>query len=172
MVSTNRNIVLIGFMGVGKTTIGHELATLLQRPFIDLDQAIEKEFGKTILEIFSKDGEEAFRKKERKLFGHIMNKENYIVSLGGGAFLQKDIQRQSLEKGEVIFLDISFSAWVERLPLLKKDRPLLQNKSHQEIKELYHSRREVYTNAHHTIHTDRLGPLQIAKEIKKAIQST
>ncbi|MCM2674985.1 shikimate kinase [Alkalicoccobacillus plakortidis] len=170
MQTNQKNIILIGFMGVGKTTVGKELARYLGMTFVDLDQAIESEAQQTIVDIFRDEGESGFRLREQKLFLELSEQRGTIISLGGGAFLQEEIQRSSLLTSLVIFLDIDFSIWSERLPLLIKDRPLLQKKSKKEIKELYELRRETYLHAHYTINTERLTPPQTAEKIAKTIQ--
>ena len=103
MRPSSKNIILIGFMGVGKTTIGKELARLLQREFVDLDQAIEADANQTVLEIFQNEGEEAFRKRENTKFMELFESDNRIISFGGGAFLQSDIQKVSLGTESLYF---------------------------------------------------------------------
>lgn len=169
MSKVERNIVLIGFMGAGKTTVGKELSRILGLRFVDLDQAIEEEASQTIQTIFKTEGESGFRKRERSLFHKLSKQSDIIFSLGGGAFLQEEIQATCLNDSLVIFLDIDFSIWSERIPLLQKDRPLLQQKSLEEMKELYTSRKQSYSKAHLIIQTGRLTPPQTAEKIAKTI---
>lgn len=87
-----KNIILIGFMGVGKTTVGKLVAKKLQREFIDVDEEIEKEFGMPVSEIFNKLGEKAFREKEKSLIISLCNQKNKVLSPGGGSFYRKKLE--------------------------------------------------------------------------------
>ncbi|MFO7263168.1 MAG: shikimate kinase [Bacillota bacterium] len=149
-----KNIVLIGFMGVGKTTIGRKLAQKLYRPFVDIDEEIEKEYGMTVTEIFKQLGEKEFRKKEKEIIAHYCQQKLMVISLGGGAFLQKEIQDLCLKYCIVIYLDISWESWKERLNILIDNRPVLQGKSLEEIKELFYKRQRIYSRHNSKITTD------------------
>ena len=92
-----QNIVFIGFMGVGKTTIGKLVAKKLYRDFVDVDDVIEEEFGMPPTEIFKTYGEKAFRDKEKEIVNNLCQKKLQIISLGGGAFLQEEIRKVCLE---------------------------------------------------------------------------
>lgn len=149
-----KSILLIGFMGVGKTTIGKELAKKLQREFVDVDHQLEEEYNMTISEIFSHYGEAFFRKKEKERIKSLSEQKGKVISLGGGAFLQKDVRNVCLENGVVIYIDMSFEAWKERIPFIIDSRPVLQGKTEDEIKILFNARKEIYRNHHLKVTTD------------------
>jgi len=152
-----KSIVIIGFMGVGKTTIGKELAKQLSREFIDIDLEIEKIFGMETTKVFKKHGEEAFREKEKELSIYYANQPGYIISLGGGAFMNEEIRGVCLKHSLIIYLDLSWEYWKDRISILVDSRPMLQKKSMSEIKELFHIRKELYQNHHIKINMDTLN---------------
>ena len=160
-----KSIVFIGFMGVGKTTIGKLVAEKLNREFIDIDEEIEKEYGMKVSEIFNKIGERAFREKEKSVITSLCEQKSKILSLGGGAFLQGDIRKVCLSASFVIFLDLSFDNWKERISQIIDSRPVLQGKSLDEMKELFYKRQEIYSNHHLKVITDNQDPEEIANLI-------
>ncbi|ETI66868.1 shikimate kinase [Neobacillus vireti] len=165
-VSLNeKNIILIGFMGVGKTTAGMLVAKKLQREFIDIDEEIEKEFGIPVSEIFNKLGEKTFREKEKSVITSFCEQKNKVLSLGGGAFLQEKIRSVCLTTSYVIFLDLSFEKWKERISQIIDSRPVLQGKSLEEMKELFTKRQETYAEHHLKVVTDEKDPEVIAQRI-------
>ena len=97
-----KKIVLIGMMGSGKSTIGKILSKMLKFNFIDTDILIEKKCGLKITKIFDKYGEEYFRRKEEKIVSKILYyKSPFVISLGGGVFLNKNLQKQILKKNDI-----------------------------------------------------------------------
>jgi|SRR5690625_5049416 len=167
---TEKNIVLIGFMGVGKTTIGRLLAEKLNRRFIDIDQEIEGEYQMPITRIFSEIGEEAFREKEKNVIKNYCKQKQKVLSLGGGAFMQEEIREACLADCIVLHLDISWKAWKERLNLLVDSRPVLQGKTIEEIETLFLERQNFY-KGHSKIVTDGLTEEEIAEQIIKGLES-
>ncbi|MBG9917485.1 shikimate kinase [Bacillus sonorensis] len=164
--SSEKNIVLIGFMGVGKTTIGQLVAKTLSRDFIDIDQEIEKDFGMTIPEMFEQKGEAFFRKTEKEYIMNICeNTTCKIVSLGGGSFQQEDIRKKCLESCIVIFLDVSWENWKQRLDLLIENRPVLHNRTIDEMEQLFNERRSIYALHHSRVETDNREPEEVAEDI-------
>ncbi|WP_042455014.1 shikimate kinase [Neobacillus dielmonensis] len=149
-------------MGAGKTTVGQLLARKLNRVFIDTDEAIEQEYGMPVSHIFKEYGELEFRNKEKSLITDLCQKKNLVLSLGGGAFLQEEIRNVCLTKSVVIYLDISFTNWKDRMALLMDTRPILQNKTLQEMEELYNSRQAIYAHHHIKINVNGKGPEEIA----------
>lgn len=165
----NKNIIFIGFMGAGKTTVGKLVAEKLNRQFIDTDELIEEEFKMPPSQIFKVYGEKVFREKEKSLITSLNEEKNLVLSLGGGAFLQEDIRTVCLSKATVILLDISFECWKERLDLIIDSRPVLHGKTIEEMEQLYNNRREIYSNHQLKISTDNKSPEQIADEILEKV---
>ncbi|MBY6086073.1 shikimate kinase [Priestia flexa] len=161
----DQTIVLVGFMGVGKTTIGQALARKLDFQFIDTDQRIEAEMGMQTTDIFRVHGEAFFRQKEKETITQLVKKKKTVLSLGGGAFLQAAIRDTCLQNGIVICLSLSFDGWKERLDDLLPTRPVLQGKSLVEIEELFYNRQAIYQSHHKKVVTDALTPEEVADEI-------
>src|SRR5699024_6890430 len=97
-MSKEKSIVLIGFMGVGKSTIGKELANRFRKNYIDVDLEIEKMYGMETTEIFKTHGEKAFREKEKELSIYYVQQSGFIISLGGGAFMNEEIRTICLSR--------------------------------------------------------------------------
>lgn len=167
-----KSIVLVGFMGVGKTTIGKIVAKKLYRDFIDIDEEIEKEFGMPPTEIFATYGEKVFREKEKELLVSLSQKPLQVISVGGGAFMQEEIRKACLANCLVFHLDLSWEHWKERLPLIIDSRPVLQNKSLDEIEELFYKRQEAYAHHHSKVNTDHLNEEEAADCIIKSLKTT
>lgn len=165
-----RNIVFIGFMGVGKTTIGKLVAKKLFRDFIDVDDELEKEFNMPIPEIFQKLGEKAFREKEKKLIENLSKQKLHVLSLGGGAFMQEEIRKTCLESSIVFYLDLSWEFWKDRISLIIDSRPVLQGKTIEEMKELFYKRQEIYSLHHSKIKTDHLDSEEVANYIVESLK--
>ena len=100
---SNKNICLIGLMGSGKTMIGKNLSRVLERKHIDTDKVIENRYKKTISNIFENHGETYFRQIEEKIVMEVLKKKNYVVSLGGGGILSKNV-RELLKKKKYYYL--------------------------------------------------------------------
>ena len=166
-----KNIVLVGMMGAGKTTVGELLATKLNRELKDIDCVIEQEQKKSIIEIFTDDGEEAFRKLESETIEKFSNMSDLIISTGGGA-LEKANNLSILQKnGIIIYLKADIEELFKRVknetqrPLLKEQDPL------EVIKKLIKKRKKFYLMADITIITDNKSPEKITEEIIKAIKN-
>lgn len=166
-----KNIVLVGMMGAGKTTVGELLATKLNRELKDIDRVIEQEQKKSIIEIFTDDGEEAFRKLESETIEKFSNMSDLIISTGGGA-LEKANNLSNLQKnGIIIYLEADIEELFKRVknetqrPLLKEQDPL------EVIKKLIKKREKFYLMADITIITDNKSPEKITEEIIKAIKN-
>ncbi len=165
-----QSIVFIGFMGVGKTTIGQKVARKLYRDFIDIDQEIEKEFNMPTTEIFKKFGEKAFRQKEKSVIESLSQQQLKIISVGGGAFLQEDIRNICLTNCIVFYLDLSWEYWKERIGLLIDSRPVLQSRSLEEIEELFYTRQEIYSYHHSKVNTNDLDVDEVADFIVDSLK--
>jgi shikimate kinase len=169
-MSKEKSIVLIGFMGVGKSTIGRELANKYRRNFIDIDLEIEKIYGMETTEIFNVYGENAFREKEKELSIYYARQPGFIVSLGGGAFMNKEIRSICLSRGLVIYLDLSWEYWKDRISILVDSRPILQKKNIDEIKELFYARKKLYLNHHLKINMDDMNIEDTVTAVMEAIE--
>lgn len=137
-------IFLVGFMAVGKTTIGRLLAGKLGRPFIDLDEWIEARDGKTISEIFASDGEAHFRKIEAQILTEALAIEPAVIALGGGTFIAEENRRLIRQSGVSVFLDTPMETILGRVASTA-DRPL--NRGEDFLKSLYEARLPSYRQA-------------------------
>jgi shikimate kinase len=165
-----RSIIFIGFMGVGKTTIGKLVAKKLYRDFVDIDEEIVKEYNMPITQIFNEIGEKAFRDREKSLITSLCEQRLKIISVGGGAFLQEEIRRVCLATCIVFFLDLSWEGWKDRISLIIDSRPVLQGKSIKEIEELFYKRQEVYSVHHSKVETDNHDSEEIAEYIVESLK--
>ena len=160
------NIFLIGFMGVGKSTIAKILAKELKAELVEMDETIETEAGMSINEIFEKFGEIHFRDLETALVERIANKGGAVVSCGGGAVLRPENVEMMKRSGKIIFLSATPETIYERVKH-STNRPLLNgNMNIEYIGELMERRRETYENAADVvISTDGKWKTQIVEEI-------
>ncbi len=142
------NIILCGFMGSGKTTVGKRVAKMLRRSYCDLDQYIEKKEGMAISEIFRLYGEEGFRQRETRAVEEISRLEGMVVACGGGTVLfPQNVEAFHAGGGAIVFLDVPLPALQERLKSDKK-RPLLQKPNRRQvIADLYEQRIPLYRAA-------------------------
>lgn len=155
-LSAEKSIVFIGFMGVGKTTIGSLVAKKLHRPFIDIDEEIEKKYNMSINEIFATHGEKGFREIEKQTIRSFCEQPLKVISLGGGAFMQPEVREICLANCRVFYLDMSWEQWKERLNDLIDSRPVLQGKDLKEIEELFYKRKSAYTINHASFTVDSI----------------
>ncbi|MBB6444976.1 shikimate kinase [Bacillus benzoevorans] len=167
-----KSIVFVGFMGVGKTTIGKKVAKKLYRDFLDIDEEIEKEFGMSTTKIFEQFGEKAFRERERTMITTLSEQPLHVISVGGGAFMQEEIRAACLANCIVFYLDISWENWKERIDLIIESRPVLQNKSMDEMKELFYKRQSAYAHHHSKVKTDNLNEEEVAEYIVESLKVT
>ena len=160
----NKNIVLLGMMGSGKSTIGYLLSKKLDLRLKDIDKIIENKTGNKITEIFLSKGEDYFRKLEEKITLKILNSEKNIIALGGGAFINKNIRKEVLSKNLSFWLHWSNSTIIKRISNNKK-RPLAFRASNFEINELILSRSKIYAEANYKINCEKLTKNMIVKKI-------
>jgi shikimate kinase len=164
------NLILVGFSCSGKTTLGRNVARRLRLNFVDTDRYIEEMTGRTISEIFRKDGESAFRAIESEAIAQIMAEQNQVVSTGGGAFVNLD-NRAKLRTGNlVIHLQVRPETVVDRLRNSKsgRPRPLLDSPDPLErVVELMAERKEAYTAAHVTIGVDDRSRYELVGELRR-----
>ena len=162
-----KNIALIGFMGTGKTVVGQVLAEKLNRQFIEKDALIEKKAGKTIPEIFSEDGEIAFRELEIEVVKEISRGENLVIACGGGVVLNKINTDRLRETGITVYLTASPEVILKRVAGEPNQRPLLEvDDPAKTIKELLEFRKPFYERAaDRTIDTSALDINTVAEQI-------
>lgn len=160
-----KNIVLTGFMGTGKTAVGKELARILQRRIVDIDEEIERRQEMKIADIFANFGEDYFRKVETETIRDFSRLDNLVISTGGGAVLRKENMDALKEKGVVFCLCASPQVILERTKG-NQDRPLLNVENPMaKIEELLACRKPFYEAAGIMIDTHNKPPLDIAEEI-------
>lgn len=166
-------LVLIGYMGSGKSTVGKQLATKLKYQFIDLDEQIELEESKTIPELFSEKGEIYFRRKENQILNNLVHsKQNLVLATGGGTPCYGDIMSflSSEEKVLTIYLKTSLDILTSRLLLEKNERPLISHIEDETalkdfIRKHLFERSYYYNQAKMRIDIDELSVDEIVTEI-------
>lgn len=165
-MSNRKNIILCGFMGCGKTSVGKRVAVLTGRRFCDLDQYIEQQAGMTISEIFSRYGEEGFRQREAQAVREVAGKPGMVVASGGGTVLaQGNVDAFHTTGGTIVFLDAPLAALQERLKNDKK-RPLLQVPNRREvIEELFRKRFPLYQAAADITVDAGAPPVTVARRV-------
>ena len=147
----DRPIVLVGLMGVGKTTVGRRLALRMNLPFVDADHEIEAASGMTVAEIFAKYGEEYFRDGERRVIARLIDGKPKVIATGGGAFIHDDTRALILEKAVAVWLDANIEILVERVGR-RDGRPLLKGRDAREaLTELAKVREPFYAQAPYRI---------------------
>lgn len=128
-----KRIFLIGYMGAGKTTVGKDLAKLMDLYFIDLDCYIEGRYHKTVGQIFAEKGEDAFRDIERRMLHEVAMFENVLISTGGGAPCFFDNMEFMNEMGTTVYLKVSVEELAKRLEVCKSTRPVLKGRSGDDL---------------------------------------
>jgi len=160
-----KNLVLLGMMAVGKTTLGKIVAKKQELKFIDIDASIEKKNSMTIKEIFKKKGEKFFRMEEENEILKSLEKNNCVIALGGGAFMNKTVRENILKNAISIWLSVDIKTLNQRIKWNRK-RPLLKEENNQKkITELYAERKNIYKLAKHQIACDNLSKKNIAEKI-------
>ena len=166
----HRPLVLVGMMGVGKSTIGRKLAQQLELPFVDADDEIVEAAQMPIAEIFESFGEDYFRDGERRVIARLLEQRGGVIATGGGAFVQPDTRSLILEKGLAIWLDSDLDTLVERVSR-KDTRPLLRNGDPREILgRLMDERRSAYAQAPVRVTSDAGPHMQTVYRILEALE--
>jgi shikimate kinase len=164
----DRSIVLVGLMGVGKSTVGRRLARRLGMAFVDSDSEIELAADHSIAEIFARFGEESFRDGERRVIARLFEGEPKVIATGGGAFMNDMTRALILDRCIAVWLDADVETLAERVsrrdtrPLLKDKDPLLL------LRDLAGRRNPIYANAH--IHI-RSHPMPHEKAVQRIIDA-
>ena len=160
----NKNIVLLGMMGSGKSSIGYLLSKNINLNFLDVDKFIEKETDLNIYDIFQKKGEVYFRNLEEKTTLKLLKGKGKIISLGGGGFLNKNIRKEILKNHISFWLNWKNSTIINRI-LKSKKRPVAFNSSENNLKRLINERSNIYAEANFKINCERLTKKMIVKNI-------
>ena len=167
-----KNLVLTGMMGAGKSTVGKILAKKLKRKFIDIDQIIEKKEKKSIKEIFDNKGEIYFRKIEKKITLDELKKDNLVIALGGGAFINSTIRKEVKNSAISFWLDLSLRSILLRLKDVKK-RPLLdEDNLEKTINKIYYERKKIYNESNYKIKCNSMTLEKIVNKIIKLYESS
>jgi len=160
-----KNLVLLGMMAVGKTTLGKIVAKIQGLEFIDIDANIEKKNSMSINEIFNKKSEKFFRTEEEKEVLNSLKKKNCVIALGGGAFVSEIIRANVLKNAISVRLDVDIDILNKRVKWNQK-RPLLKEENNKKILEkLYEKRREFYKQANYKIVCNKLNKRNVVKKI-------
>ena len=160
-----KNLVLLGMMGVGKSTLGKIVAKKLNLKFLDTDLNIEKKWSMKISEIFENKGEDFFRIEEEKEVLECLKKNKIVLALGGGAFMNKNIRNLILKNSLSFWLDLNLKTVNKRVKWNKK-RPLLNHQNTEEIiKRLHSERKNIYKLAKYKINCDKMPKGKIVEKI-------
>ena len=170
VISPGRNIVLIGLMGAGKTTVGRLVAARLERPFVDTDDVVESEEGRTIADIFATQGERQFRALESAAVRRVSTLRGQVIAVGGGAVVDPQSVTALRGTGDIVWLDAPIGAMAMHLAAEAEHgtRPLLTdpNRLEQTLQELHTRRFHAYrAAADHTIYTQGRPPEVLADEL-------
>ena len=170
-MNSNKNLVFLGMMGSGKSSIGNLVSKKLDLPFVDIDSLIIKNTGMSIVEIFEQKGESYFRNLEEKITLKCLKKMNNVVSLGGGGFINIKIRKEVLNNHFSFWLNWDDSILIKRIKNSKK-RPLAFKATDQEIRAIIKDRSKIYSNAQFKINCNKLTKNEIIKKIIKIYERT
>ena len=164
-MDSSRNLVLVGFMGTGKSAVGRRVAALAAAPFLDMDAELERRAGKSIARIFAEDGEPAFRDQEARLAEEWGRKQGAVISCGGGVVLREANLRALGANGLLVCLTARPEAILERTGR-SKDRPLLATEDREKkVRELLAARAEAYGRIPNRVDTSDLTPQEVARRV-------
>ncbi len=169
-MKSKKNLVFLGMMGSGKTSIGQIVSNKLNINFIDIDDEIEKELGINIKEIFKSKGEKFFRDIEEKITLKKLKIDNQVVSIGGGAFLNKKIKEVILKNHLSFWLNWNPKTLINRINNSKK-RPLAFRSSRNELIELIKKRSIIYSKALYKIECENCTKNEIVKKVLKIYET-
>lgn len=169
-----KRIIIIGYMGSGKTTVGHALSQELGLPFYDLDWYIETRMHRTVKQIFDEKGEEGFRKIEHNLLHEVAEFEDVIISCGGGTPCFFDNIDYINRQGETVYLKCTTDVLYKHLKMGKTVRPLLLNKTPDEVKTFIEAqlkqREPFYAKAKHIVDVSLMDNKEKIKTTVDAIR--
>ena len=163
-MKSKKNLVLIGMMSSGKSTIGDLLAKKLNFKFFDIDKIIENETKMKITEIFKIKGENFFRNLEEKTTIKLLNFSDVVISLGGGGFINETIRKETNTKSKTFWLDWNLDTLISRIKK-KNNRPVALALNNDELKNLIIKRSKYYSKAKYKINCQKLTRSEIIKKI-------
>ena len=164
-MNLNKNLILIGMMASGKTSIGRLLAKRLNLKFFDTDFIIEKKTKMKIAQIFEKKGEAKFRDLERKITLNLLNKKQCVISVGGGAYINKTIRKVAIKKCNTIWLNWNSKTIIDRINKKKNKRPVASSLGDNELKNLLINRSKFYSKAKYKINCENMEKTEIINKI-------
>ena len=169
-IRLDRPVVLVGMMGVGKSTVGRLLASRLRVDFVDTDDEIELAAGMTIAEIFERFGEEYFRDGERRVIARLIDGEPKVIATGGGAFINNTTRALIMEKCHSVWIDADLDILVARVSR-RSHRPLLVGKHPKVVMtELFAKRGPIYALADFRVCSDAAPHSRTVDQIMKALE--
>ncbi len=163
-MKSSKNIVFLGMMGSGKTSIGMMVSKKLNLNFFDIDNLIEKKLNLNISEIFETKGEKFFREFEEKMTLEILKKKNIVISLGGGAFLNRNIRTEILKNHLSFWLKIDSKIIIDRI-INNPKRPIAFNSTKNELFDLIKKRSKIYSKSMYNVICDNLTKKEIVKKV-------
>ena len=169
-MKSKRNIVFLGMMGSGKTSIGKLISNKLKKDFFDIDQVIENNIGMNISKIFDQKGEKFFRDQEEKITLNILKKNDKIIALGGGAFLNKNIRDEILNNHISFWLNWDAKTLINRIKKSTK-RPIAINSTSNELNKIIQKRSYIYSKALYKVDCNGLTKVEIVKEVLKKYET-
>ena len=169
-MESRENIVFLGMMGSGKTSIGILISKKLNLQFYDIDQIIEKELKMSISDIFNTRGEKFFRDLEERTTLKILKKRSVVVSLGGGAFINKKIRDEILKNHFSFWLSWNFKTLIRRIQNNSK-RPIAVKSSPGELIDLIKKRSIIYSKSKYKINCERLSKNEIVNKVRKIYEN-
>ena len=169
-MKSKENLVFLGMMGSGKSTIGSITSKKLKLNFFDVDKVIENDQKMEISKIFETKGESFFRQIEKKITLNILRNRKSVIALGGGAFLNQDIKKEVLKNHLSFWLDWEINTLIDRIKNSKK-RPLTLNTSKNQLAEIIKKRSIIYSKALYKINCKNLSKHEISKKIIKIYET-
>jgi len=169
-MKSSKNIVFLGMMGSGKSSIGFLVSKKLKLDFYDVDNCIENKLNMKISNIFKNKGEKFFREFEEKITLDILKKKGIVISLGGGAFLNKNIRKEVLKNHQSFWLKLNSDMLIQRIKASIK-RPLAYNASINDLKNIIKERTKYYEKALFKINCDDLTKKEITNKILSIYES-
>ncbi len=169
-MKSKENLIFLGMMGSGKSSIGLIVSKKLKLNFFDVDKVIENDQKMKVSRIFETKGEDFFRQIEKKVTLDVLKNKKSVIALGGGAFINQDIRKEVLKNHLSFWLNWEINTLIERLKNSKK-RPLALNLSKNELVEIIKKRSIIYSKALYKINCENLSKHEITKKIIKIYET-